>query len=62
MIKEGGGSQLDPEAVDAFFAVQDEILAVKKQSSEDVRPANQLPVLKGLLRQYSFRPNPNREF
>jgi putative two-component system response regulator len=64
MIKEGSGSHFDPETVDAFFAVQDEILAIKKQSSEGEkqRPANDLPALKALLRQYSFRPNPNREY
>jgi putative two-component system response regulator len=35
MIREGKGSHFDPEMVDAFFAVQDEILTIKKQYSDD---------------------------
>ena len=64
IIREGSESYFDPDAVAAFFAVQDEILAIKKQSSDgsSQRPVNELPALKALLRQYSFRPNPNREF
>jgi len=28
IIKEGRGNQFDPDVVDAFFAVQDEILTI----------------------------------
>jgi len=31
IIREGRGSHFDPDVVDAFFAIQDEILAIKKQ-------------------------------
>jgi putative two-component system response regulator len=31
IISEGRGSHFDPDVVDAFFALQDEILAIKKQ-------------------------------
>lgn len=33
IIKEGRGGHFDPKVVDAFFAIQDEILAIKKQYS-----------------------------
>ena len=35
IIREGRGSHFDPDVVDAFFAVEDEILAIKKQYDED---------------------------
>jgi len=35
IIKEGSGSHFDPDVVDAFFAIQDEILAIKKQFEAD---------------------------
>ncbi|MBE0514489.1 two-component system response regulator [Sulfurimonas sp.] len=34
IIKEGRGGHFDPEVVDAFFAIQEEILAIKKQYSD----------------------------
>jgi putative two-component system response regulator len=34
-ITEGRGSHFDPEAVDAFLAIQEEILAIKKQYGDD---------------------------
>lgn len=34
IIKEGRGGHFDPQVVDAFFAIQDEILAIKKQYSD----------------------------
>jgi putative two-component system response regulator len=34
IIQEGRGGHFDPEVVDAFFAIQDEILAIKKQYSD----------------------------
>ncbi|MGI2112431.1 HD domain-containing phosphohydrolase [Shewanella frigidimarina] len=36
MIKEGSGSHFDPDIVDAFFAVKQEILTIKKKYSDDV--------------------------
>jgi putative two-component system response regulator len=64
IIREGSESHFDPDTVAAFFSVQDEILAIKRQSAENETQcsADKLPALKALLRQYSFRPNPNREF
>ena len=35
IIREGRGSHFDPDVVDAFFAIQDEILTIKKQYDED---------------------------
>jgi putative two-component system response regulator len=37
IIREGGGSHFDPDVVDAFFAVQDEILAIKKKYEDDIQ-------------------------
>jgi len=59
IIREGRESHFDPDVVDAFFAMQDEILAIKKQYGEDSQQAFDIPELKALLRQYNFRPNPN---
>jgi putative two-component system response regulator len=59
IIREGRASHFDPDVVDAFFAIQDEILAIKKQYGEDNQPAFDIPELKDLLQQYNFRPNPN---
>jgi len=35
LIRDGRGIYFDPDAVDAFFAIQDEILAIKKQYDDD---------------------------
>ena len=35
IIREGRGSHFDPDVVDAFFAIQDEILTIKKQYGEN---------------------------
>jgi len=35
IIREGRGSHFDPDVTDAFFAIQDEILAIKKQYDAD---------------------------
>jgi len=53
IIREGRGSHFDPEVVDAFFAIQDEILSIRKQYSEDNQPAFNIPELKDLLEQYN---------
>ncbi|MEI6313800.1 MAG: two-component system response regulator [Syntrophus sp. (in: bacteria)] len=49
IIREGRGSHFDPEVVDAFFAIQDEILTVKKQYSDDNQQTLDVPELKALL-------------
>ena len=36
IIKEGSGSHFDPAVVDAFFSVQDEILAIKQKYADNV--------------------------
>ena len=51
IIREGRGSHFDPDVVDAFFAIQDEILAVKKQYGDDNQQAFDIPELKALLQQ-----------
>ncbi|HSW60898.1 MAG TPA: HD domain-containing phosphohydrolase, partial [bacterium] len=35
IIKEGSGTHFDPEVVDAFFAIQDEILDIKQQFDDE---------------------------
>jgi putative two-component system response regulator len=35
IIREGKGSHFDPDVVDAFFAIQDEILMIKKRYGDD---------------------------
>jgi putative two-component system response regulator len=39
IIKEGRGNHFDPDVVDAFFAIFDEILIIKKQYDEDNQKA-----------------------
>jgi len=58
IIREGRGSHFDPDVADAFFAIQDEILNIKKQYGDDNQQAFDIPGLKDLLQQYKFRPNP----
>ncbi len=53
IIREGGGSHFDPDVVDAFFAIQDEILNIKKQCGEEKQGAFDIPELEALLRQYN---------
>jgi putative two-component system response regulator len=53
IIREGRGSHFDPDVVDAFFAIQDEILTIKKQYGDDNQQAFDNPELKALLRQYN---------
>jgi putative two-component system response regulator len=54
IIREVRGSHFDPDVVDAFFAIQDEILTIKKQYSEDNQQAfNSIPELQTLLQQYN---------
>jgi putative two-component system response regulator len=54
IIKVGRGSHFDPDVVDAFFAIQDEILTIKKQYGEDNQQAfDAIPELQTLLQQYN---------
>lgn len=39
IIREGSGSHFDPDVVDAFFAIQDEILAIKNEYDDDNQKA-----------------------
>ncbi len=52
ILREGRGSHFDPAVVDAFFAIQDEILAIKKRFDDDDRRAIDNPEFKALLREY----------
>jgi putative two-component system response regulator len=40
IIKEGSGNYFDPDVADAFFAIQDEILAIKKHFGDDTYEAD----------------------
>jgi putative two-component system response regulator len=53
IIKAGRGSHFDPDVVDAFFAIQDEILTIKEQYVEDNQQTFDIPELKALLQQYN---------
>jgi putative two-component system response regulator len=53
IIREGRGTHFDPDVVDAFFAIQDEILAIKKQYADDNQPVFDIPELKTLMQQFS---------
>jgi hypothetical protein len=53
LSKEGRGSHFDPDEVDAFFAIQDEILTIKKRYNDDNQQAFDIPELKSLLQQYN---------
>ena len=53
IIREGRGSHFDPDVVDAFFAIQDEILTIREQYHEDSQQAFDIPELKALLQQYN---------
>ncbi len=55
IIKDGRGSHFDPDVVDAFFAIQDEILAIKKQYADDTQRAFDIPELKALLSQHNLQ-------
>jgi putative two-component system response regulator len=54
IIRAGRGNHFDPDVVDAFFAIQDEILAIKKEYDNDNKQLfDNLSKLKALSRQYS---------
>jgi putative two-component system response regulator len=52
IIKRGRESYFDPDVVDAFIAISEEILTIKEQYTEDNTQAFDIPELKVLLRQY----------
>lgn len=58
LIREGRGSHFDPEVVDAFFAIQDEILTLKAQYADDKQEVRDIPemfhvMLKSLLEKFN---------
>jgi putative two-component system response regulator len=53
IIRAGKGSHFDPDVIDAFFAIQDEILVIKEQCDKDGQEAFEIPELKALLKQYN---------
>jgi putative two-component system response regulator len=53
IIRGGMGSHFDPDVVDAFFAVQAEILTIKEQYAEDNQQPLDIPELKSLLKKHS---------
>ena len=60
IIKEGRGSHFDPDVVDAFFAITDEILAIKKQYEDDSQKVFHIPGLSALLQQFFNQPLPEK--
>ncbi len=62
IIMDGRNSHFDPDVVDAFFAIRDEILTIKDQYIEEQPQAFDTPQLKVLLQQYNSRPNSNSYF
>jgi putative two-component system response regulator len=53
IIRRWRESYFDPDIVDAFIAITDEILAIKTQYTEDTPQAFDIPELKVLLQQYT---------
>jgi putative two-component system response regulator len=53
IIKNWRGSYFDPEVVDTFIAIQDEILNIKEEFPEEDHDAFDIPELKSLLYQYN---------
>jgi putative two-component system response regulator len=53
-VKEARGTHFDPDVVDAFFAIQDEILDIKKQYDEENQNIIDFPDIKALLTQYNL--------
>ena len=59
IIMEGRGIQFDPDVVDAFFAIQDKILAIMTRYADTAQPVGDMAemshvVLKKLLQQYNL--------
>jgi putative two-component system response regulator len=54
IIMEGRGSHFDPDVLDAFIAVKDEILSIKGQFENDKELAFDVSELKALVQQYNL--------
>jgi len=54
IVWEKSGKHFDPEVVDAFFAIQDEILTIRRLFDENYQQAFDVPELKALLQQYNL--------
>jgi len=61
IIREGRGTHFDPEVVDAFLSIEDEILTIKRQHHEDDEQSEELSELKVLWGQYADRHLSGRE-
>ncbi len=59
-INEDRGKQFDPDVVDAFFRIQDEIVAIKEKYSDDTNQSFDIPELKALLQKYSTEESANK--
>ncbi len=55
IIKEGRGRHFDPDVTDAFFAIQDEILDIKKHYDEENQQVFDISELKDLLQKYNHK-------
>ena len=54
IIRAGNGSHFDPEVVDAFFTIQDEILTIYKQYDNKKHQAFfDVPEMNDLLQRYN---------
>ncbi len=53
IIREGRGSHFDPDVTDAFFTIQDEILAIREQYGTENQQIFDIPELKSLLARYN---------
>lgn len=52
IIREGRGRHFDPDVVDAFFAILDEILTIKKEYDDDNQQALEIPEREHLRPKY----------
>jgi len=54
IIMEGRGTHFDPDVLDSFFAIQDEILAIKDEFENDKEMSFDVSELKTLVQQYNL--------
>ena len=62
IIKRWRESYFDPDVVDAFVAITEEIFTIKAQYTEDIPQAFDIPELKVLLQQYDLEQSPEAPF
>ncbi len=55
IITEGKGTHFDPDLVDAFFAIQEEILTIRNQYICDNQSTDDIPELQTLLQNFNFK-------